>query len=158
MTHEKPAAIAKTSNAVVRTGITTGTLMVIVMLTALIVTNRIPALERYALERNAISYILFFMVMLIPVCRFLNQPLRLFGSAIIAWAMFAVGYDLTGLVFKNIFEELHRTPLEALLEGTIVYGICAVTAWVVTMVLHARRHPVAHAGHRAVRQSTPHHR
>jgi hypothetical protein len=40
----------------------------------------------------------------------------------------------------------------------VIYGICAVALWVAAMVLHARRHPVTSAGHRAVRHSTPHHR
>jgi len=138
-------------HAVVVTGLTTGGLLILVMLSALFVTNRIPALEAYALERNAISYGLFFIVMLIPVCRFLTRPLRLFGSAMIAWTMFAAGYDLASFLFRNLFQELHRTPLEALLEGAVVYGICAVAAWVVTMVLHATRYPVATAGHKAAR-------
>jgi len=149
---------ARTSHAVVVTGLTTGGLLVVVMLSALIVTNRIPALEAAALERNAISYGLFFAVMLIPICRFLSQPLRLFGAAIIGWTIFAAGYDLAGFAFKNLFDVLRRTPLEALLEGTVVYGICAVAVWVVSMVLHARRHPVGTAGHRAVRQSISNHR
>jgi hypothetical protein len=146
------------SHPVAITGITTGVLLVVVMLSALIVTNRIPLLEADALERNAISYGLFFAVMLIPICRFLNQPLRLFGAAMIGWTMFAAGYDLAGFAFKNLFEVLRRTPLEALLEGTIVYGICAVAVWVVSMISHARRHPVATAGHRAARQSVTNHR
>jgi hypothetical protein len=158
MTQEAQAAAVKASNTVVRTGVTAGGLLIVMMLAALIVTNRIPVLETHALERNAVSYTLFFLVMLIPVLRFLNQPLRLFGAAMIAWTMFVAGYDLAGLVFKNLFDELHRTPLEALLEGTVIYGICAVAVWVVTMALHARRHPVTEAGHRAVRNSVPHRR
>jgi hypothetical protein len=158
MTNQAQTAAVQASNAVVRTGITAGGLLIVMMLAALIVTNRIPALEAYALERNAISYILFFLVMLIPVLRFLNQPLKLFAAAMISWTTFAAGYDVTGMVFKNLFDELHRTPLEALLEGMVIYGICAVAVWVVAMVLHARRHPVTEAGHRAVRNSVPHRR
>jgi hypothetical protein len=158
MNQQAPKKRGKASHPVVVTGLTTGGLLVVVMLSALIVTNRVPGLEAYALERNAISYGLFFIVMFIPICRFLNQPLRLFGSAIIAWTMFAAGYDLAGIIFMNLFQVLRRTPFEALLEGTVVYGICAVAAWVVTMVLHATRHPVATAGTRAARQFIAHDR
>jgi hypothetical protein len=158
MTQEMQRADNQSSHAVAITGATTGGLLVLVMLSALTLTNRIPALEAYALERNVISCGLFFVVMLVPICRFWNQPLRLFGAATIAWTMFAAGYDLAGFVFKDLFQVLRRSPLEALLEGMVVYGICAVAVWVITMVLHARRHPVRTAGHRAVRHSVPHHR
>ena len=158
MTEEKQREGNQPSHAVAITGVTTGGLLVLVMLSALTVTNRIPALEAYALERNAISYGLFFLVTLVPICRFWNQPLRLFGAAVIGWTMFAAGYDLAGFVFKDLFQVLRRSPLEALLEGTVVYGICAVAVWVITMVLHARRHPVRTAGHRAARHSVANHR
>jgi hypothetical protein len=52
---------------------------------ALVAANRIPGLEQYALERNAISYSMFVLFMLIPVFRFLKRPLQLFVSAMIAW-------------------------------------------------------------------------
>jgi hypothetical protein len=148
----------KTPHPVAITGITAGGLLVIVMLASLLITNRIPALERYAFERNAVSYLLFALVMLIPVCRFLNQPARLFGAALISWTLFSAGYDLTCQLFTNLAQGLHRTPFQVLFEGILLYGISAVAAWVVTMALHARRHPVGHAGHRAVRQIVPHDR
>jgi len=158
MTQETRREDDKPSHAVTITGVTTGSLLVVVMLSALTVTNRIPALEAYALERNAVSYGLFFLVMLVPICRFWNQPLRLFGAAMIGWTMFAAGYDLAGFAFKDLFQVLRRSPLEALLEGTVVYGICAVAVWVITMALHASRHPVGRARHRAVRHSVANHR
>src|ERR1700678_4220695 len=120
MTQETRKQRSKAPHPAMVTGITTGGLLIVVMLSTLLVTNRIPALEAYALERNAISYILFFLVMLIPVLRFLNQPLKLFAAAMISWTTFAAGYDVTGMVFKNLFDELHRTPLEALLEGMVI--------------------------------------
>jgi uncharacterized membrane protein YdjX (TVP38/TMEM64 family) len=72
----------RSPHATLITGLYMGSLLIIVMLGALVAANRIPGLERYALERNAASYSLFVLFMLIPVFRFLNRPLQMFASAI----------------------------------------------------------------------------
>lgn len=144
------------SHPVLWTGIYTGALLIVVMLAALVVANRIPTLERFAFERNAACYSLFVMVMLFPVFRFLNRPLQMFASAMIGWVLFVGAYDLSALYFRNLFQVL-RTPFEALIEGAIVYGIFAVGSWVVGMILHARRHPIAPV-RRPVRDATRHSR
>lgn len=133
--------IAKKAHPAIWTGAYTGTLLVIVMLGALVAANRIPGLERYALERNAASYSMFVILMLIPIFRFLNRPVLLFGSAMLGWAMFVVAYDIAGMVFRNLFDVL-RTPLEAFIEGAIVYGVFAVGSWVGGMALQARKQPI----------------
>jgi len=132
-------ADAASSHAAVRMGVYTGALLVIVMLGALVAANRIPALERYALERNAISYSLFMLFMLLPVIRFWKSPLKMFGAAMIAWMLFVIAYDVAGMVFQNLFDSVRHTPLVALAEGAVVYGVLSVFVWVGGMVLHARR-------------------
>ena len=120
------------------TGLYTGTLLVLVMFGALVAANRLPWLDNRALERNAASYGLFVIFMLIPVVRFLNRPIQMFTSAMIAWVIFVVAYNVSGMFFRNLFEVL-RTPFQALIEGAVVYGVFAVGSWVCAMVLHARR-------------------
>jgi hypothetical protein len=136
-------------------GLYTGALMVIIMFCSLVAANRLPGLERHALERNAISYSLFVLFMLIPVVRFLNRPGEMFLSAMIAWLMFVVAFDIAGVLFQNLFDSVRHTPFLALLEGAIVYGVIAVGSWVGGMLFQARRHPIArrhtppeHAVHR----------
>lgn len=111
------------------------------MLAALVAANRIPALEPYALERNAISYTLFVLLMMAPVCRFRNRSLQMFLSAMLGWVLFVAAYDIAGMVFHNLFQVL-RTPFEALIEGSIVYGVLAVASWVARMVSVACREPL----------------
>lgn len=123
------------------TGLYTGALLTIVMIGSLVAANRIPGLERYALERNGAAYSLFGMFMLIPVFRFLSQPGRLFSSAMISWVIFVLAYDIAGMFFHNLFQVL-RTPFQALIEGAIVYGVFAVGSWVGGMLLHARHHTI----------------
>jgi hypothetical protein len=103
MTESPPIHLDHTADAssAVRVGIYTGALLVIVMLGALVAANRVAALDRYALERNAISYGLFMLFMLVPVVCFWNSPVKMFGSAMIGWTMFAVAYDITGMAFQK---------------------------------------------------------
>jgi hypothetical protein len=143
---------AEPSRPTLWTGLITGVLLILVLLGALVAANRVPSLERYALERNAASYGLFVIIMLIPVIRFLYQPLRLFGSGMIAWVLFAAAYDVAGTVFRDLFDVL-RTPFEALIEGAVIYGTIAVALWVCEMALHSRRHPVLSVGRRALRHA-----
>jgi hypothetical protein len=124
------------------TGIYVGALMIVVMLSALVAANRFPALEPYALERNAASYGTFVILFLVPVVLFLKRPKHLFVSAMVSWILFVLAYNVAGLFFRNLFSVL-RTPLEALVEGALAYGILAAIVWVVRMILHARRYPLA---------------
>lgn len=127
------------SGSVLRTGIYGGALLIVAMLGALVAANRVPALEKYAFERNAACYTLFVLLMLVPVIRFLTRPLQMFGAAMIGWVIFIGAYDLAGFYFPDLFQVL-RTPFQALMEGAVVYGIFAVGSWVCGMLLHARRH------------------
>jgi hypothetical protein len=118
-------------------------MLTVAMLGALVVANRIPTLESYAFERNAASYALFVMIMLLPVLRFLNRPVKMFVASMTGWLLLTVAYDFAGLYFHHLFNVLQRTPFEVLIEGAIVYGVLSVAAWVCAMILHARRHPLA---------------
>ncbi len=131
------------SHPVLKFGLYTGLAMVTEMTIALIVSNRIPALERYALARNAFFVGCFFLLMLVPFCRFLRAPVQMFSSAMIAWAIFVVGYDLAGLYFDRLFDAVHRSPAIMLADGAVLYGIGAVGSWVVEMIVHACRHSIA---------------
>jgi hypothetical protein len=142
-TSESHPTGASAPHPTVRCGLYTGALLVVTMLAALVAANRVPSLERYALERNAISYSVFLLFMLIPVARFWNRPLKMFGAAIIGWTIFAAAYDVAGMVFVNLFDSIRHTPLMVLCEGAVVYGVCSVASWVAGMCIHARHHRIA---------------
>jgi len=147
-TSAAPAAAATThplgrvTSPALLIGLYTGALLVLVMVVSLIAANRLPWLENRALERNAACYSLFVLFMLIPVARFWNRPARMFASGMLSWAMFVIAYDIAGMFFRNLFQIL-RTPFEALIEGALVYGVCAVIAWVGGMALLARLSSIA---------------
>ncbi len=132
----------KVASPALRTGLYTGSLLIIVMTGSLVAANRLSWLDNRALERNAASYGLFVIFMLIPICRFLNRPVKMFASAMIAWSIFVIAYNIAGLFFHNLFEAV-RTPFVLFIEGAIVYGVCAVGSWVGSMALQARQQPIA---------------
>jgi uncharacterized membrane protein len=140
-THHKQSSSLQ--SATLQTGLYMGALLVIVMVGALVAANRLSWLDNRALERNAASYGLFVIFMLLPVGRFLNRPVQLFTSAMIGWVFFVIAYDIAGMFFRNLFEVLRMPPFQALLEGAVVYAVIAVGSWVGAMILHARTHPIA---------------
>ncbi len=123
-------------------GVYLGAFLNLVMIATLVAANRFPKLEPYALERNAASYGLFVILLLIPLVWYITRPAQMFAAGIIGWVLFVAGYDIAGFYFRNLFEVL-RTPLEALIEGGVLYGVAAVLSWVVGMIFHARRHTIA---------------
>jgi len=158
MNPEPPSGSSSSApGPVVRTGVYCGAFLILTMLGALVATNRVPSLEKYAFERNATCYTLFVLLMLVPVLRFLTRPLEMFASAMIGWVMFAAAYDLAGFYFHDLFQVL-RTPLQALVEGAVVYGFFAVASWVCGMLLHARKNPVAPGRNAAAREAARHNR
>jgi hypothetical protein len=143
------------SHPVLKFGFYTGIAMVVEMAIALIVINRVAALEPYALERNAFFMGCFFVLMLAPVCRFLREPVQMFSAAITAWVIFVAGYYLAGFYFERLFAALHRGPVLVLVEGAVLYGIASVGSWVAEMIVHACRHSIA-PGRRAARAAARH--
>jgi hypothetical protein len=133
---------ARPPSPILKWGLYTGIAMVAEMAIALLVINRVAALEPYALVRNAFFFAGFIILMLAPVCRFWMSPVRMFSSAMIAWIMFVAAYNLAGLYFEHLFDELHHDPFLVLVEGAGFYGICAVGSWVIEMIVHACRHSI----------------
>ncbi len=131
----------RTSRPSMKLGLYTGLALTLVMFAGLVAANRFPALERYALERNAIFAAVFLIVALLPVLRYLTNPIQMLCSGLIASVIFACAYDLAGFYFVHLHQVL-RTPFEVLVESAVVYGLCAAGAWVTTMVLHAVHHPI----------------
>lgn len=131
----------RTPRPAIRIGLYTGLALTLVMFAGLVAANRFPALERYALERNAIFAALFLIVALVPVLRYLTSPIQMLCSGLIASVMFACAYDLAGFYFVHLHQVL-RTPFEVLIESAVVYGLSAAGAWVTTMVFHAIHHPI----------------
>lgn len=140
--------LAWVRNPALRFGVLTGVYLSLVMITWLVVANRMPWSEQFSGIRNALAAVVFGLVMLIPVCRFLRRPASLFASGITAWALLAFTYLVAGYFFHRLHSR--KTPFEVLVLGALVYGVCAVVCWVATLVLAVRHehHTVATARRR----------
>ena len=137
--------------APLRIGVLTGGLLVLIMLASLFVADRLPALESLATLRNDVCRATFGLVMLIPIFVFLAHARRMFASALLAWSIFALGYDFAGMYFSNLFTSLGPTPFEVLILGLVFYGLVAAVSWVAWMVLGVSHDPAArhiHTPHR----------
>jgi hypothetical protein len=119
-----------------------GAFLNIVMISALVAADRFPGLEPYALERNVASCGLFVLLLLIPVIRFSRKPAQMFAAGFVGWVLFVAGYRIAGFYFRDLFLVL-RTPLEALFEGCVLYGVAAVIFWVTGMIFQVRQHSIA---------------
>lgn len=135
-------------NPTLRTGILTGVLLVGVLVLSILVANRIPWLESFALERNAAACALAILVMSIPVVHFFRSAGRQFASGILAWAIFSLGYWFAGLYFQNLENRLGKTTSEMFVLGVVIYGIAATLCWLISVITSALQGSLSHARRR----------
>ncbi len=136
-------------NPTARVAVLTGVYLSVVMIAWLLLANRVPWLERYADLRNAIAGAVLALLMLIPIGSFLRSPARLFMSGVASWLLLSLVYALMGLFFENLHSRLNKTPFHLFVLGAAVYGLAAVVAWVVSMLLAARHHPIGSSRRRS---------
>lgn len=127
-------------NLPLRVGVLTGMYLSLIFVAWLIVANRVPFLEDFALLRNLGAVIFFGLVMLAPMGSFRRHPHQLFGSGLTAWVLFSLVYHLMGFFFRNLHNSL-RPTFTILVMGAVVYGLVAVAAWVISMALDMRHQP-----------------
>jgi len=132
-------------NVAVRTGVYAGVGLSIVFIAWIIIANRIPFLERFALERNIASAALMILFALIPVIRFVRSPRQLLFSGLIAWVILGVVYRIASAFFGRLGERYSATHVFVL--GAVVYLIVATVAWLGTIVWRARTSHVSHSNH-----------
>lgn len=129
---------ARSSRDALLTGAWVGGLLNSAMVASLFAANRLLNLEPYAIERDAACLGLFALSSIIPVIRFAKRPAQMFTAGLSGWMLFVAGYTVAGLYFINLFNAL-QPPFEVLIEGSVLYGIAAITLWDVRMILHARK-------------------
>ena len=138
-------------DSAVRTGVCAGVSMLLVFIAWLLVANRVPASESFALERNVVTASVLSVLFLIPVVRFMWQAGRLLGSTLTAWWLFSLVYRLLCIPFSGLSERY--TPMRVFILGSVVCMILATLSWIVTLVWRTREshmashHPVSHSNH-----------
>ena len=102
----------------------------------LIVANRMPVFERFALERNILAVAVMCLFAAIPVLRFIRRPGKMLVSGGTAWAIFSFLYRLAALFFTGLSS--WHGAWQVFMAGAVVYLIAATLSWIVGLVWRVR--------------------
>ena len=134
-------------NASVRTGVYVGICLSVVFLGWIVLANRVPFLERLALERNLAAALLLGLLAMVPVLRFLRMPGRLLASSLIAWTLFSLTYRVLCMFFPGLAERY--AAMQIFMLGAVVYMIVVTLSWIGTIIWRVRASNESHPNHHA---------
>ncbi len=123
-------------NAAIRTGVYAGVGLSLVLVTWILVANRLPGLEGFALERNLAGAVALGLFAAVPVLRFLRLPGPLLASSLIAWSILAVTYRLLSIYFWGL--SARYSTVQVFTLGAVVYMILATISWIGTCIWRVR--------------------
>ena len=134
-------------NAAIRTGVYVGVCLTLVFSAWLVIANRVPFLERFALERNIAAAAILGFLAAVPMFRFLRLPGHLLASSLIGWLIFSLSYRVHCLLFRGL-SNWHGT-LQVFMLGAVVYMILTTLSWIATTIWRAREAHASHPNHHA---------
>jgi hypothetical protein len=132
-------------NASVRTGVYVGVVLSIVFSGWVIVANRVPVLDRFALVRNLAAVAVLALVAVIPVLRFWRLPGHLLASSLVAWALFSLSYRILCMRFVGLAERCSFVLI--FMFGAVLYMLVAALCWIWTIIRRVRATHVSHPNH-----------
>ncbi len=83
-----------------------------------IVANRVPFLDRFALARNLAAVAVLGLLALIPVLQFWRRPGNLLASSLIAWLILSLSYRILSMDFSDLEERFSAAQIFVL--GVVV--------------------------------------
>jgi hypothetical protein len=113
-----------------------------VLVTWVVVANRAPNLEMFALERNIAAAIALGLFAAVPVLRFLRLPGHLLASSLIGWGIMALTYRFLCVYFWGLAARYSAVQLFTL--GAVLYMILATLSWIGTCISRARGTHIRH--------------
>lgn len=132
-------------NTSVRTGLYVGVALSIALGAWVIVANRVPVLERFALARNLAAVAVLGLIALVPVLRFWRLPGNLLASSLIAWAIFTLFYRVLCMYFARLAERFSAVQIFVL--GAVLYMLVVTLSWIWTIIRRARASAISHPNH-----------
>jgi hypothetical protein len=132
-------------NASVRTGVYVGVVLSIVFSGWVIVANRVPVLDRFALVRNLAAVAVLGLIAVIPVLRFWRMPGNLLASSLLAWLLFSLAYRVLCMCFAGLAERFSAVQIFVL--GAVLYMLAVTLSWIWTIIRRARASHVSHPNH-----------
>jgi hypothetical protein len=132
-------------NIPVRVGIYAGVCLSVFFTAWLLVANRVPFLEPFALHRNVSGVVGMACLASIPILRFYRAPCDLLASGLLAWTLLSVTYQVSCLVFPLLDEKY--SAFHVFVLGAVVYMIGATLSWLGTILWRARAAHGSHPNH-----------
>jgi hypothetical protein len=126
-------------------GVYVGFVLSVVFSGWVIVANRVPLLERFALIRNLAAVAVLGLVALIPVLRFWRMPGNLLASSLVAWVLFSLSYRVLCALFVGLAERFSAVQIFVL--GAVLYMLLVSLSWIWTIIRRARASHVSHPNH-----------
>ena len=132
-------------NVAVRTGIYSGISLSLIFTGWLLIANRVPFLEPFALARNIVAAVLLIFFACIPLMRFYRSPAELLISGLLAWSLLTGFYRLFGFVF--VLLEDNYSAFHVFVLGAVSYLLFATVSWIGTIVWRVRATHNSHPNH-----------
>ena len=132
-------------NVPVRVGIYTGICMSLVLALGLVLANRVPFLERVALERNVIIGVVLALVASLPILKFYRSPWELLVSGLLAWTLLSITYRLLCMVFVLLNDRY--SAFHVFVLGAVVYLICGTLSWIGIIIWKVRSEDISRLHH-----------
>jgi hypothetical protein len=129
-------------NAAIRTGVYSGLGMSMILVAWLVVANRAPTLESFALERNLAAAIALTLFAAVPALRFLRLPGPLLASGLVGLSIASFTYRVLCVYFWGLSARYSAVQLFTL--GAVLYMILATLSWIGTCIWRARESRVSH--------------
>lgn len=127
----------------VRTGVYTGLALALIFTVWLVLANGVPALERFALERNLVAAISMAVVALVPILRFWRFPGNLLASSLLAWTILSASYRLLCIRYHLLAER--SSAIQIFMLGAVVYLIVVTVAWIGSCISRLRAGDASHS-------------
>lgn len=133
-------------NASVRTGVYVGVCLALAFSGWVVVANRVPFLEPFALMRNFVAVAVMALLGAVPVLRFWRLPGNLLASSLVSWLIFTVSYRLLSFYFLGL--EGRFSAIQIFMLGAVAYMLVVTLFWLWTIIRRARASDVSHTnGH-----------
>jgi hypothetical protein len=136
-----PPDIAQSRSAreTLKAGLMLGAAVSGVVISWLLIANRVHGLERIALFRNLAAGMLVILLMLVPVYRFRRHPSHLFGCTFTSWVILTAVYAILQIPFPRL--GMRMGTFHFFMLGAVVLGLAASLVWVIHLVWILRSQP-----------------
>ena len=132
-------AQARSTRETLKAGLILGAALSGVAIAWLLIANRVPALEGFALLRNLAAGALAGLLMLVPVYRFRRHPSHLFACTFTSWAILTAIYAILQIPFPRL--GMRMGTFHFFMLGAVVLGLASSLVWVIHLVLILRNEP-----------------